>query len=418
MTSEKKIRILIVAEHASARFGGEAILPLHYFRILRERGIEAWMIVHERTRTELEALLPKEADRISYIRDNWINILSWRTGKILPARLAYLTVGFISRLSTQISARRLARRLVAREAVDVIHQPIPVSPREPSLIYDMGAPVVFGPMNGNMTYPPAFQRSGAFPLATNALLAAARRASAVMHWLMPGKLRARALLVANERTRKALPSAAEAEIFMLPENGVDLSLWYPAAASARQRGMAFRLVFVGRMVDWKAVDILIDAISLLDPTLPVTLDLVGDGDKRSALEAQVHSLGLGDKVCFRGWMNQKECAEILRNSDVMVLPSLFECGGAVVLEAMASGIPVIATDWGGPADYIDARCGIMVEPSSREAIVSGIRDAISRLATDPEHCIQLGLGAQERAREFDWEQKVDAILDIYESARH
>ena len=54
-------RVLIVSEHASVKFGGEAILPWHYFRILRRRGVEAWLVVHERTRDELISLLPEEA---------------------------------------------------------------------------------------------------------------------------------------------------------------------------------------------------------------------------------------------------------------------------------------------------------------------------------------------------------------------
>ncbi|NEQ17735.1 MAG: group 1 glycosyl transferase, partial [Moorea sp. SIO3E2] len=54
------LRVLIAAEHASAKFGGEAALPLHYYRILRQRGIPTWLVVHERTRAELEALFPQD----------------------------------------------------------------------------------------------------------------------------------------------------------------------------------------------------------------------------------------------------------------------------------------------------------------------------------------------------------------------
>ena len=62
---------------------------------------------------------------------------------------------------------------------------------------------------------------------------------------------------------------------------------------------------------------------------------------------------------------------LLRNSDIMVLPSMRECGGAVVLEAMASGVPVIAAKWGGPADYISEGTGILIPPD-RQSNLSGI----------------------------------------------
>ncbi len=106
-------RVLIVAESASAKFGGEAILPLHCFRKLRARGVEAWMVVHDRTRHELAGLMPAEAGRISYVPDLWLHKMACRVARFLPDRVAHFTVGYVSRLSSQIIARRIVRRLVA-----------------------------------------------------------------------------------------------------------------------------------------------------------------------------------------------------------------------------------------------------------------------------------------------------------------
>ena len=58
------MRIAIVAQNASTKFGGESLLPLHYFRILRSRQIETWLVVHARTQAELEALFPEDCDRM------------------------------------------------------------------------------------------------------------------------------------------------------------------------------------------------------------------------------------------------------------------------------------------------------------------------------------------------------------------
>ena len=151
-------RVLIVAEHASARFGGEAALPLHYFRVLRRRGVPVWLITHARTRDELSAAV-RRRPRIHYIEDTWLHRAMWRLGRRLPAAIAYFTTGFVSRLSTQLEQRRLVRRLVERERIDVVHQPMPVSPREPSTAATASAcRCMIGPMNGGMDYPPAFRR--------------------------------------------------------------------------------------------------------------------------------------------------------------------------------------------------------------------------------------------------------------------
>lgn len=409
-------RVLIVADHASARFGGEAALPLHYFRLLRRRGVEAWLVVHERTRTELLALLPGEADRIHFVPDAPSHRLLHALGRALPARVHLFTLGLLLRLLTQRSARRLARRLVRERGVDVVHQPMPVSPKEVSLIYDMGAPVVIGPMNGGMSYPPAFRRrEGAVVRGFNA---AGRWCSQALNRLIPGKLRAETLVVANARTREALPPGVRGRVVELVENGVDLSVWGAGGAAAGPRGDGpVRFLFAGRLVGWKAVDLLLEAFGRVSRRAPAALDVVGEGPARAALEAQARRLGLEDAVTFHGWLSQEELARRLRSADVFVLPSLFECGGAVVLEAMAAGLPVVSTRWGGPTDYLDEDCGVLVEPASREALVGGLAGAMAELAGSGELRRRLGRAGRERAaQEFDWERKIDRMLEIYAEA--
>ena len=411
-------RVVVVAESASAVFGGEAVLPLHIFRKLRARGIEAWLVVHSRTREELLGLMPAEADRLRFIPDTRLHIAMHRLGSRLPGRIAYFTTGYVSRLSCQRMARRIVRDLVREHRVDIVHQPVPVSPREPSLMHGLNAPVVMGPMNGGMHFPPAFERQSRGLRLVGRLVALGRAASAVAHRLAPGKLKAETLLVANERTRLALPGGARGRVITLVENGVDPDTWIARDLADRDAAGTdgpTRFAFVGRLVDWKAVDLLLEAFARVDGEVPATLDIYGDGPMRSSLEAQATGLGIGGRVRFAGWVEQGECARRLRSADVLVLPSLYECGGAVVLEAMASRLPVIATDWGGPADYLDPSCGVLVPPTGREEFVAGFAAAMVRLARDPAARRQLGAAGLEKVRSglLNWDVKIDRILEIY-----
>ncbi|MEA2542458.1 MAG: hypothetical protein QOH35_3824, partial [Acidobacteriaceae bacterium] len=128
-------------------------------------------------------------------------------------------------------------------------------------------------------------------------------------------------------------------------------------------------------------------------------------------------LRIGHRVQFHGWLTQQQCAQQLRHATALVLPSLCECGGAVVLEAMALGRPVIATRWGGPIDYITPACGILVPPTSREALIAGLAEAMQRLASDPSLVEAMGAAGRHRLVEhFTWDRKIDAILDVYRSA--
>lgn len=416
-----ELRVAIVAEHASAQFGGEAILPLHYFRVLRRRNIPAWLIVHARTRMELEALFPRDHDRMIFVPDTLWHLLFWRFSKLLPAKLCH-TLGFALRVLTQMAQRRVIRRLIRKDGITVIHQPILVSPKEPSMIHGVGVPVVIGPMNGGMDYPPAFRnmqgRAEAFAVA------AGRGLADLMNRLLPGKRKAALLLVANERTRGALPKGSCRRVATLVENGVDLALWKSNTSDDRGSAPAgTRYVFLGRLVDWKAVDLLLLAMKRASVQAPMSLLIIGDGAERPRLERLAQELGLlnpegrdqSGTVRFAGWMSQKACAEHLGRSDALVLPSLLECGGAVVLEAMAMGIPVIATAWGGPADYLNDTCGILVEPTSREAFIENLAAALVRLARFPQEREAMGRSGRARVvQHFDWEVKVDRMVDIYE----
>jgi glycosyltransferase involved in cell wall biosynthesis len=418
------LAILIVAEHASAQFGGEAALPLHYFRVLRRRGFRVWLISHARTRDELRQLFPDER-RIIYVEDTALDRLMSRMSRRLPQELANFTTQFVSRFAVQLQQWRLAKRLISEQGIDIVHQPTPVSPREPSMMYGLGVPVIIGPMNGGMEFPPAF-RGHRRPL-VRCLLSLARWSSRMLNRAVPGKRRAALLVVANQRTREALPQGLCPRVIELVENGVDLSVWRPIPASRPVASAASppTFVFVGRLVDWKAVDILLDAFRLAAARAPMRLLIIGDGDERGSLERLAKELGIlatsrehSGGVFFAGWLSQQHCADELQRADCLVLPSVRESGGAVVLEAMSLGKPVIATRWGGPADYMDETCGVLVEPAGRNALVRGFADAMARLASSQALRVQMGQNGHDKVlRHYDWEIKVDRMVQLYRQAR-
>ena len=409
------MHVILVADNASARFGGEAFIPLNYFRLLLAREVDVRLVVHARVRAELVELFPDHSDRLHFVEDIWLHKGLFRLGTFLPRRLADATTGLLLHLTTQLMQRNIIKSLVERLAVDVIHQPIPVSPKTPSCLYGIGVPVVIGPLNGGMKYPPAFQKEHG--LVAGAAMALGRAISNVFNLVIPGKRLASLMLVANPRTRAALPRGIRGRVVELVENGVDLQIWrqkLPNAGAAPE----LRLIFVGRLIDWKALEIVLEAIARVSKHQAVSCEVIGDGPMRQIWQDMAKQLGLETTVKFSGFLSQPECARRLQEADVFVLPSLFECGGAVVLEAMAVGLPVIATAWGGPLDYLDDNCGILVEPSSREDLIEGFANAMIRLGGSSSLREQMGQAGYDRARQyFDWERKVDRILELYATAR-
>jgi glycosyltransferase involved in cell wall biosynthesis len=400
------LRVAIVAENASFKFGGEASIPIHYFYRLRARGIHTHLVVHDRTQSELASLFPTESDYIWYVRDRWFHRLLWRVSRYLPDSLYQATCGAFMVLVNQFIQRKILRDLILRDRINVIHQPIPVSPKIPSLIYGLGVPVVIGPMNGGMNYPPAFRAADS--LSTRVFISIGRGCANIMNSLIPGKKRADVLLVANDRTRHALPENVTGSIVDLSENGVDLELWKP---SYFDDVVPYRFIFLGRLVTLKRLDFAIRALA----TLPgILLQVIGDGEMKEEWAELARNLGVADRVHFLGWLPQVECAAKLRGATALLLPSIHECGGAVVLEAMAAGIPVVAVAWGGPVDYLDESCGILVHPTGEDAIISGFRAAMSKLVSDRTLAKRLGAAGRRRVEErYNWERKVDGVVEIY-----
>jgi hypothetical protein len=150
-------RVLIIANDVSSQFGGEALHPLRYFRIMRRKGVDVWMITHARNRANLTPLLGEDISRVEFVEDSAVHRVSVWVWHHLPPRIGNFTGGMVSRVVTQIHSKRIARRLIAEHGIHVIHQPVPISPKEISFLYGLGVPVVMGPLDGNMEFPPAFR---------------------------------------------------------------------------------------------------------------------------------------------------------------------------------------------------------------------------------------------------------------------
>lgn len=409
-------KILIVAVNASEKFGGEAILPVHYFRELRKRGCDVRLLVHERTRNELHELFADDWERIYFIRDYPIHRMLQRLRRMLPTKIGDFSLGTLMVFLTQVLQRQIAKSIIKSHGITVVHQPTPVSPKTPSFFFALGAPVIIGPMNGGMKMPEGYADRSDSKWYTNLFVFVGRLCSEAMNVVIPGKYLADTLLVANARTRHALPKFRSGKVVEIVENGVDPQR-FSFAEPREEANAPVQLCFLGRLVSWKGVDILLTAFARLPDTC-AELNIVGDGSERRSLEALAERLGISQRVRFHGFVPQRECASLLEKMTFLVLPSLYECGGAVVLEAMAKGLPVIASNWGGPADYIDDSTGLLVDPSGGpDMFTERLITAIRRYMDDPDlRACHVRNARNKVIAKYSWGRKIDDILRIYDDA--
>ncbi|MDG3004196.1 glycosyltransferase family 4 protein [Paludisphaera mucosa] len=416
-TTSARPRVLIVSENISMKSGGETAMGYFYAKLFRARGVEVWLACHERVGAELKAGFPDDLDRIYLASDTPLQKTLYRISQFFPARLREMIFDQLIHYRTQMRLRKHAIDLGRRGLIDVVLEPAPITPRGLSFMYDLGVPVAIGPLCGGLDFPPAFRHLDS--RLTRATFMFTRSLSNLANRLVPGKRKADVLMVANRQTASALPSGCRGRVITVIESAVDLSLWgapQDGPAPASDGDERPRFVFSGRFADWKGIGYLVRAFELVLQKRPdCVLDLIGAGDMFEEIKGTVEgSPALRSAVNLHGWISRPEAMNIIRRADVFVMPSIRECGGAAMLEAMALGKPVVATNWAGPGIYVNDSCGIPVDPGSEEGFVRGLADAMLRLADSPELRERLSRGALARVHEMylDWDGKADRVLEI------
>ena len=226
-----------------------------------------------------------------------------------------------------------------------------------------------------------------------------------------GEHSAEAVLVITPRLHRLLLSEGveENRLHLIPP-GVNPSLFEGPFEDPFSGVGRPRILLVGRLAPQKGVSTLVEAAGLLkDPSAKVLL--VGDGSERPKLEREAKRIGVGDRVRFEGFVAHERRPAALVHADLLVLPSLYEELGTVLLEAMQAGLPVVASKTGGIPDVIeDGVNGMLVLPGEPEALAR----AIDRFLADRDLARRLSEGAQQRAKDYDWEVLAERVLAVYQ----
>jgi glycosyltransferase involved in cell wall biosynthesis len=184
---------------------------------------------------------------------------------------------------------------------------------------------------------------------------------------------AKIILPVSSYLKKHLEPYAPKTRFEVVPNIVDSSMFKSTNAVIKDKDEQKLMLTVGRLDPAKGTSYLLEALNLLKMTRKdFFLNIIGDGSIRKNLEQKTKSLELDNFVQFHGIKPKSQVAEFMSLCDFFVLPSLFETFGCVLIEAMACGKPVLATNIGGPDEIVTPQTGILVESADAEALRDGI----------------------------------------------
>ena len=168
--------------------------------------------------------------------------------------------------------------------------------------------------------------------------------------------------------------------FQVVPNVVDMSLFSPPKGPCEREDGRKRLLVVALLTPIKGIPYLLEALARLkEKRDDFLLDIVGDGPNRGEYEELVNKLGLQNVVRFHGLKTKREVAEFMKKADVFVLPSEWENLPCVIIEAMASGLAVVATNVGGIPEIVSNEVGMLVPPKDARALAQALNDVLEHL---------------------------------------
>ena len=342
----------------------------------------------------------------------------------LPAALKWLyRIEFGQRIYYylwQIKAWRVARRLHKEIGFDIAHHVTFGNDWVPSFIGAfLPIPFIWGPVGGGQRTPKCLL--GEYSLYGRFAEAARNWAQGVGRRMRVRKRclkRAKAVLVCNQETRARMPRTYQEKILYFPVNGIAAEDFSDHGPRPQRHGSRFKVITAGRLHRLKGFSLAVRAFGDFAEKHPESeMMIIGSGPEEERLRRLISDLGLEDKIRILPWLPRREVLANMRSSDVFLFPSFRDGGGAVVVEAMGSGIPVVVLDSGGPGAHVSEAWGIKVAPVSRESVVRGMTAALETLSSDPALGRRLGEAGRKRALEFyAWDKLGRKMREIYEYA--
>lgn len=402
------LKILMSAYACEPNKGSEPGIGWRWALETARLGHEVWVITRINNREGIARGLsqhgkPKNLHFIYYDLPGWARW--WKRGSF-GVHLYYTL--------WQWGAFKRARQLHAEQHFDAVHHITFGVTRHPSLMGRLGIPLILGPMGGGERAPVAIRKYCSLSGKIRDVLRDAINTLARLDpWLHQMYDQATLIMLKTPESRDWLPKRYHAKAICMLEIGVDERINKPALEKSTSPAThTLNVLYVGRFAYFKGMDLGLRAVANLRARqIPVRLTMIGQGPARLRWQLLAAKLRLASCATWVPWMQQQDLLNAYQTYDVLLFPSLHDSSGNVLLEAMASGLPVVCLDLGGPSQIVTPNCGraVPVKNQNADQVVEALADALTELATDAKVIAGLRQGALIRAKEFSWQRVVAQV---------
>ena len=307
-----------------------------------------------------------------------------------------------------------ARQLDAKENFDVAHALNMAGYREPGFLYQLGKPLVWGPVGGFCISPWCLLRSmGMYGL----LYYGARNLINVWqmhHKLTPRKMarHANAIIAATQDNHDAISALWHRESTIIPEVG---TIAHQMSPTISKRDGKLKVCWSGQHTPAKTLNLLLEALALVSNPQDIELHVIGQGRSTARWKKQSQQLQLNN-IIWHGWVKREEALVIMQQCHVFCITSVTDLTSSVLLEALSLGLPIVALNLFGFSNVVTEECGIKIDVYSERQVISDIAAAVSTIAVDENLRIRMAHAALLRAQDFTWENKAIQISQLYAKA--
>jgi glycosyltransferase involved in cell wall biosynthesis len=410
------MRVLVLAEACNPEWSSLPSIGYRYARALGDV-VDAVVVTNERNRPAIErhGLGSATADyvdthRVTRVTDGLSRLLRGGEDRAWTVRTA---LDYPAYLAFERAAWKRYRVALRAGEFDLVHRITPASPAVPSPMAAWSpVPFVLGPLNGGLAWPQEFAAARS---QEREWLTHLRNVYKRLPYARSTMARSSAILAAFAHTVADLPPSTHERVIDFPEVGLDPGLFHTGSPRPGDGEGPLTVVYAGRLVPLKLVDVLVLAFAGSDALRRHRLVVCGEGPERAHLEALVAEHGLGSCVELRGHVPQHELGRLMGAADILGFPSIKDFGGGAVVEAMACGLAPVVVEYGGPGGLVDESRGITVAMGPHDVLVTRFREALEGLVADPARTRRLGEAAARYAMgSFTWAAKAAVTADVYQ----
>ncbi|WP_288423703.1 glycosyltransferase family 4 protein [uncultured Spirosoma sp.] len=403
-------KILISAYACIPDRGSEEGNGWNYSSLISKQGYQVWCITRDIGKQEIEEKLAKYPNpNLTFV---YVTVPKW----IDNAYHKGLFGLYFHYIYWQWTASKTALALNKQHGFNLVHHVSYTSLQMGSFLYRLKKPFIFGPVGGGQEAPTTFRhyfkefwlKEQLRSAVSNLMLRfnpgcyeSVRRADYVLSW--------------NEDTSRMIHKLGRKRAVDKVFGGIDKN-FIPAAPMHRPSRDVLELIWVGRLMPRKGLELTLHGLSRVNPTCHVHFTIVGDGEMGKYVAEYIEKYKLQQRVTWVGKVPYTELRSYYANADVFYFTSLRDTGPGQLMEAMGYTLPVVTLMLHGQAELVDDSTGIRVPVTDPETVASELGKAIEWMYYNEEKRLAMGLNAYHFAQDQCWEKKINRLLHTYYDA--